>query len=162
MHECYYGIIRNDFIGDYMQKMFNFFSMITGSITGVLLYLFGDFDQMLKVLVVLIVLDWITGLLTALYNKKINSDVGFKGIIKKVFILITVIVSSIMQFIIKLPIRDIVIMFFITNESISILENISVVIPVPIQLKNILGQLRDDNIHNVTREDKIKDEKNSN
>lgn len=145
-----------------MQKTFNFFSMVTGSVTGMILYLFGDFDQMLKVLVILIVLDWITGLLTALYNKKLNSDVGFKGIIKKVFILITVIVSSIMQFIIKLPIRDIVIMFFIINESISILENIGVVIPVPIQLKNILEQLREDNIHNVTREDKIKDEKNSN
>ena len=145
-----------------MQKTFNFFSMITGSITGVLLYLFGDFDQMLKVLVVLIVLDWITGLLTALYNKKLNSYVGFKGIIKKVFILITVIVSSIIQFIIKLPIRDIVIMFFIVNESISILENIGDIIPIPIQLKNILEQLREDNIHNVIREDKIKDDKNSN
>ena len=145
-----------------MQKMFNFFSMITGSITGVLLYLFGDFDQMLKVLVVLIILDWITGLLTALYNKKINSEVGFKGIIKKVFILIIVIVSSIMQFIVNLPIRDVVIMFFVANESISILENIGVVIPIPLQLKNTLEQLREDNIVNVTREDKTENEKNSN
>ena len=145
-----------------MQKMFNFFSMITGSITGVLLYLFGDFDQMLKVLVVLIILDWITGLLTALYNKKINSEVGFKGIIKKVFILIIVIVSSIMQFIVNLPIRDVVIMFFVANESISILENKGVVIPIPLQLKNTLEQLREDNIVNVTREDKTENEKNSN
>lgn len=129
-----------------MTRLFNFFSMVFGSLGGILVYLFGGFDAILKSLIVLIVFDYITGVLKAIYDKKLSSEIGWQGIIKKIFTLIVVAVSVVLQSIINLPVREITIMFFIANESISVLENISTVIPVPNKLKIVLQQLKDNNV----------------
>lgn len=142
-----------------MTRLFNFFSMVFGSLGGILVYLFGGFDAILKSLIVLIVFDYITGVLKAIYDKKVSSVIGWQGIIKKIFTLIVVSVSVVLQSIINLPVREITIMFFIANESISVLENISTVIPVPNKLKIILQQLKDDNIaERIKEKESEKDE----
>ncbi len=99
-------------------------------------------------LLILIVLDYVTGLLKAIYNKQLSSEIGFKGIIKKVLLLIVVGVSVLVQNNFGIPaIREIVIMFFAINEAISLLENASQMgLPIPEKLKNTLLQLRDKNI----------------
>jgi len=141
-----------------VTRLFNFFSMVFGSLGGILVYLFGGFDAILKSLIVLIVFDYITGVLKAIYDKKLSSIIGWKGIIKKIFTLIVVSVSVVLQSIINLPVREITIMFFIANESISVLENISTVIPVPSKLKIILQQLKDDNIAERIKEEESEED----
>ena len=75
-------------------------------------------------LLVCIVIDYLTGVLAALYEKRLNSEVGFKGILKKVMILLIVILAQMIENAAGITgIRDIVIGFYIANEGISVLEN---------------------------------------
>ena len=127
------------------MKIFNFFSTAVGFIGGFLASLLGGFDKILIGLITLIVLDYITGVCKAIVNKKLSSAVGVKGIIKKVVILIVVATAVVIESVLDIPVREIVIMFFISNESISLLENASEFIPIPEKLKSILIQLRDKN-----------------
>lgn len=136
-----------------MQKLFNWVSVPGGVIGGILVYLFGGIDVFLKALIALVVFDYFTGLIKASYTKTVSSEIGRKGILKKVLIFIVVSVACIIQSIIVeampsadgVPIREIVIMFFICNEGISILENAAEFIPIPQKLKDILIQLREKN-----------------
>lgn len=101
--------------------------------------------MILKALVALVVLDYITGVLKAIYTKTLSSSVGFKGLIRKIVIFIVVATAVIVQMIIgdSIPLREIVIIFFICNEGISLLENASEFIPIPDRLKETLIQLRE-------------------
>lgn len=127
-----------------MEKMFNGISIAFGVIGGLIVSFLGGWDGLAITLVSFIVLDWITGLLKAIYNKNLSSYTGFKGIIKKVVILIIVGVAVLLEKNMGIPaIREIVMMFFIANEGISLLENVSQMgIPFPDKLKEILIQLR--------------------
>lgn len=127
-----------------MEKMFNSISIAFGVIGGLIVSFLGGWDGLAITLVSFIVLDWITGLLKAIYNKNLSSYTGFKGIIKKVVILIVVGVAVLLETNMGIPaIREIVMMFFIANEGISLLENVSQMgIPFPEKLKDILIQLR--------------------
>nr|DAV68427.1 MAG TPA: holin [Caudoviricetes sp.] len=127
-----------------MEKMFNGISIAFGVIGGLIVSFLGGWDGLAITLVSFIVLDWITGLLKAIYNKNLSSYTGFKGIIKKVVILIVVGVAVLLETNMGIPaIREIVMMFFIANEGISLLENVSQMgIPFPEKLKEILIQLR--------------------
>ncbi|MCI8486098.1 MAG: phage holin family protein [Clostridia bacterium] len=127
-----------------MEKMFNSISIAFGVIGGLIVSFLGGWDGLAITLVSFIVLDWITGLLKAIYNKNLSSYTGFKGIIKKVVILIVVGVAVLLEKNMGIPaIREIVMMFFIANEGISLLENVSQMgIPFPEKLKDILIQLR--------------------
>lgn len=127
-----------------MEKMFNSISVAFGVIGGLIVSFLGGWDGLAITLVSFIVLDWITGLLKAIYNKNLSSYTGFKGIIKKVVILIVVGVAVLLEKNMGIPaIREIVMMFFIANEGISLLENVSQMgIPFPEKLKDILIQLR--------------------
>lgn len=129
-----------------MDRIFNFISMLIGSVGGVLIYIFGGIDVIMKTLLILIVLDYITGVLKAIYEKKLNSQIGFRGIIKKTIIMIVVAAAVAIQNVIDMPLREIIITFFICNEAISLLENAGSVIPIPVRIKNMLERLRDDNI----------------
>lgn len=135
------------------MKDINLFSVIGGTAGGILTFMFGGFDAILKALIVLVILDYITGLIKAAYTKTVSSEIGFKGILKKFLIAIVVAVAVIIQHLVDdaIPLREIAIMFFICNEGISILENASEFIPVPQKLKEILWQLRQSN--NKTEED---------
>lgn len=102
---------------------------------------------MLKALVALVVLDYITGVLKGIYTKKLSSEIGFKGLIRKIVIFIVVATAVIVQSIVgdTIPLREIVIIFFVCNEGISLLENASEFVPVPEKLRETLIQLRDKN-----------------
>lgn len=127
-----------------MEKMFNSISVVFGVIGGLIVSFLGGWDGLAITLVSFIVLDWITGLLKAIYNKNLSSYTGFRGIIKKVVILIVVGVTVLLEKNMGIPaIREIVMMFFIANEGISLLENVSQMgVPFPEKLKEILIQLR--------------------
>lgn len=130
-----------------MEKIFNWASIIGGTVGGLAASFFGGLDKVMVSLLILIVLDYITGILKALYSKQLSSEIGFKGIIKKVLLLIVVGVAVLVQNNLGIPtIREIVIMFFAINEAISLLENASQMgLPIPEKLKETLLQLRDKN-----------------
>jgi toxin secretion/phage lysis holin len=130
-----------------MEKLFNWISIIGGTIGGILISFLGGMDKLLVALLIFVILDYVTGLLKAIYNKKLSSEIGFKGIVKKVMIIIVVGVSVTLENNFGIPaIREIVIMFFAINEAISLLENASQMgLPIPEKLKNVLLQLRDKN-----------------
>ena len=131
-----------------MDKIFNGISIITGLAGGLIASLFGAWDKILWALVVLMVLDYVTGVIKAVYTKSVSSETGYKGILKKITILVIVALANIMQVVTGgvVAIREIVIMFYIANEGISILENVAAVsTKMPQALKDILLQLRGDN-----------------
>ena len=131
-----------------MEKLFNWTSIILGFIGGTAAKIWGGWDMLLYALVVLIVIDYITGLIKAVYTQTLSSEIGFKGLCKKVTILLVVALANIIGQLTgdNLAIREIVIMFFVANEGISILENSAVIYPdMPEPLKKVLLQLRDKN-----------------
>ena len=130
-----------------MEKLFNNISIVGGVVGGFLCQQLGGWDVILKALVALVVLDYVTGVLKAIYTKTLSSAVGFKGLIRKITVFIVVATAVIVQSVIgdAIPLRDIVIIFFVCNEGISLLENASEFIPIPEKLKDTLIQLRDKN-----------------
>lgn len=128
-----------------IEKLFNWFSIAAGVIGGTIAYFLGGWDALLIALTTLVVLDYITGVVKAAYSKELSSEVGFKGLLKKIMIFIVVAASFVVQGVTGdiLPLREVVIVFFIANEGISLLENAAVFIPIPEALKNALIQLRD-------------------
>lgn len=130
-----------------IEKLFNDVSVIVGLLGGFLSYFLGGYDTILKALIALVVLDYITGVLKAITNKKLSSAIGFYGLIRKIVIFIVVATAVIVQWVIgdTVPLREVTIVFFICNEGISLLENASQFIPIPEKLKAVLIQLRDTN-----------------
>jgi toxin secretion/phage lysis holin len=118
-------------------------NVMFASVGGVLAQWLGGWDAMLQVLIAVIVLDYITGILAAIYNCRLSSAIGYKGIIKKVGIFIVVLVACLISRAINDDvIRTITMLFYISNEGISILENIGRCnVKYPNRLKNILAQL---------------------
>lgn len=116
-------------------------------IGGFMSYIFGGFDSLLVALLSLMVLDYISGITKAIYNKKLNSHIGFKGLLKKVMIILVIVTVSILQKAISgaVPLRDVVLMFYLANEGISIIENLGAVIPIPERIKEFFEQLQDHN-----------------
>jgi toxin secretion/phage lysis holin len=128
-----------------MKSIFNF---ITGTVLTGVLYLLGGWDIALQTLIIVISIDYVSGICKAIYSKKLNSKVGIKGILKKFSYLLTVALAVEID---KITggtgaIRTLVIYFFVANDGISILENLGGMgIPLPAKLKEVLEQLRDDN-----------------
>lgn len=127
-----------------MEKLFNHVSIIFGAVGGTLASLLGGFDKWLWALAVFVVLDYLTGVVKAVYNKKLSSKIGFKGICGKLVIFAVVSVSVILQGLIdnSLPLRDMTVCFYIANEGISLLENMAEFTAMPEKLKSVLLQLR--------------------
>lgn len=128
-----------------MEKLFNQISIIFGIAGGAIVSFLGGLDGLITTLIALMVLDYVTGVLKSIYNKKLSSEIGIKGIIRKVLMLIVIGVTWLIQNNLGIPaIREMVIMFFIANESISLLENIAQMgIKIPNKLTSILLQLRE-------------------
>ena len=108
-------------------------------------YLVGGIDVAMKSLLIVIVIDYITGVMSAIYNKKLNSTIGLKGILKKFSYLIIVSLSVILDRIVGNTgtIRTLVIYFFVANDGISIVENIGKMgVPLPKKLTEVLEQLQ--------------------
>ena len=119
--------------------------MAVAAIGGWLGYFLGGMDGLMIALIVFMVLDYITGLMCAIADKKLSSAVGFKGICKKVLILMLVGVANVVDIHIVgtgSALRSAVVCFYLSNEGVSMLENAAHLgLPVPDKLKGILAQL---------------------
>jgi toxin secretion/phage lysis holin len=106
---------------------------------------FGGWDGMLQALVVMTILDYFTGVLSAGYHGKLSSQVGYRGIIKKVSIFVVVAVACVVSNAIDSDIvRSATLIFYISNEGISILENVgNCGVEYPDALKRLLEKLKD-------------------
>ena len=117
------------------------------AIGGWLGYFLGGIDGMLIALLVLMTLDYITGVMCAIVDKKLSSAVGFKGICKKCLILMLVGVANIIDLHVVgtgSALRGAVICFYMSNEGLSLLENAAYIgLPIPDKLREILEQLHD-------------------
>ena len=120
-------------------------SNIISVILTTTIYLLGGLDIALKSLLIIIVIDYVTGILSAIYNKNLNSKIGYKGIIKKFSYLFIIALSVIIDNVLGQTgtIRTLVIYFFVANDGLSILENVAEMnIPLPKKLIDVLEQLR--------------------
>lgn len=109
------------------------------------IYLLGGVDVALQCLLIMIILDYISGIASAIYNKNLDSKIGLKGILKKFMYLIIVCVSVIIDKIVGNTgaVRTLVIYFFVANDGLSIIENMGKMgIPLPKKLIDTLNQLK--------------------
>ena len=121
------------------------FCTIASGITTGLVYLFGGFDVALSCLVIAIALDYVSGLIKAFYTKQLSSKIGFKGLLKKIGILILVMVSVLVDRVAGNTgaVRTLVIYYFVANEGLSIIENLAETnIPIPAVLKRALKAIK--------------------
>lgn len=116
------------------------FALLGGTITVLL----GGWDLALQVLVLFVVMDYVTGLVAAWYSKTLNSQVGFKGICKKVLLFIPIAICYALDQVIGQEIlRSLAIFFYMANEGLSITENLGLCgVPVPEPLMGALEQLK--------------------
>lgn len=119
---------------------------------GIAAYLWGPWDALLIALVACVVLDYVTGVIKAAVLKELDSAVGFRGILKKLFIFALVALATIIDRAVPAAnhaIRAAVVSFYIANEGLSILENAGEMgIPLPVALKTALAKMKqeaDDN-----------------
>ena len=130
-----------------MKLIWNYLQVTFATIGGWLGWIMGGYDGFLYALVVFVVIDYVTGVMCAILEKKLSSDVGGKGIFKKVVIFSLVTIGHIIDTRIMGEggiVRTAVIFFYLSNEGISILENASRIgLPVPGKLKEILEQINE-------------------
>ena len=123
-------------------------SMISAVFFAICSFLWGQLDGLFYALIAFMVLDYLTGIISAYIAKKLSSEVGFRGIAKKVFILILVAVGHIIDTHVLgggTVCRSAVIGFYLANEGLSILENAGKIgLPLPEKLLDVLEQLRKD------------------
>lgn len=121
------------------------FSAILGAFLG---WFMGGYDGFLQVLLLFVVIDYLTGIMVAVVKKQLSSEVGFKGLIRKVFIFAMVGIAHVVDSQIignGSVLRTATIFFYASNEGISILENAAFLdLPVPEKLKDVLIQLKDE------------------
>lgn len=115
---------------------------------GVLSYLYGEMNGLLIALFVAIVLDYTTGLIRAGIKKELSSSIGFKGILKKMLILVVIALAHVIDNCVGSgeTWRNIALVFYICNEGLSILENIVACgVPIPEKIKEALQSMQDEN-----------------
>lgn len=131
-----------------MNDLCDYLKIVFASIGGVLGWLFGGFDSLIYALIAFVVIDYITGVLVAIQNKKISSEIGFKGISKKVVIFLLIAIGNIIDkyiFTTGSTLRTMLIMFYLSNEGISIVENVgNIGLPLPQKLKDVIKQFSND------------------
>lgn len=131
-----------------MRTTIDAMKMAWTALGGALGAVLGGLDGFIMILTIFVVVDYVTGVLVAITRHKLSSEIGFKGIAKKIAIFCLVAVALLIDAnIIKEGnvIRMSVIFFYISNEGISILENVSSLgLPVPNKLKAVLEQLKEE------------------
>ncbi|MCK9282506.1 MAG: phage holin family protein [Melioribacteraceae bacterium] len=127
------------------NKIFNGLSVFSALLGSVLGWFLGGLDGLLLSLIVFVIIDYVTGVMLAIIEKKISSKIGSRGIAKKVAIFALVGIANVIDINIISngnAIRGAVILFYISNEGISILENVAKMdLPIPEKLKSILKQV---------------------
>ena len=130
-----------------MKEFWNMMQVVFTGIGGWLGYFLGGCDGLIIALILFVVMDYITGIMCAIADKKLSSEVGFKGICRKVIIFMLVGIANIIDVeVIKTGsvLRTAVIFFYLSNEGISLLENAGHLgLPIPEKLKLVLEQLHD-------------------
>ena len=131
-----------------MQNVIDKIELMFAGLGGFLGWFFGGFDGFLYALVVFVVCDYFTGVLAAAIKHELSSEVGFRGIAKKVCIFVLVGIANIIDTQVLQngsAIRTAVVFFALANEGLSCLENAAVIgLPVPDKLKEMLAQLKEE------------------
>ena len=130
-----------------MKEIWNWIQLALSAVGGAIGWFFGGMDGLIYALLVFVIADYITGVMCAIADKNLSSEVGFKGICKKVLIFVMVGVGHIMDTYLignGEVLRTAVIFFYCSNEGVSMLENAGHLgLPIPAKLKDILEQLHD-------------------
>ncbi len=125
-------------------------SLIIATSGTIGIYFFGGFDLIIQCLIIFVILDYITGIASAMVNKTLNSTAGLKGIMKKVGIFLVIAIANLLDMTTGLEdplLRTMTIWFYIANEGISILENLGKIgVPLPPLLINALEKITNTNI----------------
>ena len=129
-----------------MSKLQIIIDSVAAAIGAALGFLFGEVNGLFWALIAFMALDYITGVVVAVIEKRLSSEVGFKGLAKKFLILVFVAVGHIVDTYIlggTPAAMSAVMLFYIANEGISIIENAAALgLPVPEKLKNIMEQIK--------------------
>ena len=130
-----------------MKEFWNTIQFIFTAVGGWLGYYLGGCDGLLYALLAFVVADYVTGVMCAVSDKKLSSEVGFKGICRKVLIFILVGIANILDVQVigtGSVLRTAVIFFYISNEGLSLLENAGHLgLPIPEKMKVVPAQLHD-------------------
>ncbi len=130
-----------------MKEFWNGIQIVFTMIGGWLGYFLGGCDGLLIALVMFVVMDYISGVMCAIADKTLSSEVGFKGICRKVLIFVLVGIANILDVQVigtGSVLRTAAIFFYISNEGISLLENAGYLgLPIPEKIKTVLEQLHD-------------------
>ena len=130
-----------------MREFWNTIQLIFTAVGGWLGWFLGGCDGLLYALIVFVVIDYVTGVMAAVVDHKLSSEVGFKGIFKKVLIFLLVGIGHILDTQVigsGSVLRTAVIFFYLSNEGVSLIENAAHLgLPIPEKLKSVLEQLHD-------------------
>ncbi|HEN0920927.1 TPA: phage holin family protein [Streptococcus agalactiae] len=130
-----------------MKELWNMCQLAFTAVGGWLGYFLGGCDGLIIALLLFVVIDYITGVMCAVVDRKLSSAVGFKGIFRKVLIFMLVGIANIIDVqVIKSGsvLRTAVVFFYLSNEGLSLIENsVHLGLPVPEKLKAVLKQLND-------------------
>jgi len=128
-----------------MNMITNFSKGITALTVSITTKTIGGMDTLLYALLSFIIIDYITGVILAIKNKKLSSEIGYKGISKKVALLMIVCMGNIMDKYVLYTgstLRTMIVMFYLANEAISILENVgNIGLSIPKKLKDAIEKL---------------------
>ena len=128
-----------------MKLIWNTIQLVFAAVGGFVGWFLGGCDGLLYALLAFVVIDYITGVLCAVSDKKLSSAIGFKGICRKVLIFALVGIGHILDTHVigsGSVMRTAIIFFYISNEGVSLIENaVHIGLPVPQKLKDVLEQL---------------------
>lgn len=132
-----------------MRSIWTGIQIAFSAIGGFICWLLGGFDGFLYALIAFAVIDYITGVMCAISDKRLSSEVGFKGICRKVLIFVLVGIGNLVDVYVLGEagvLRTAVIFFYLSNEGVSLLENSAHLgLPIPQKLKSVLEQLHNRN-----------------
>lgn len=130
-----------------MKEFWGSIQLILTAVGGWLGWFLGGCDGLLYALIAFVVIDYVTGVMAAVVDHKLSSEVGFKGIFKKVLIFLLVGIGHILDTHVigsGSVLRTAVIFFYLSNEGVSLIENAAHLgLPIPEKLKSVLEQLHD-------------------
>ena len=131
-----------------MKEFWNGIQLVFAVIGGWLGWFLGECDGLMYALIAFVIADYVTGVMCAVSDKQLSSEVGFKGICRKVLIFVLVGMANILDMHVigtGCIVRTAVLFFYISNEGVSVLENAGHLgLPIPARLLNVLEQLHED------------------
>ena len=131
-----------------MREFWNIIQVVFAALGGWIGYFLGGSDGLLYALLAFVVLDYITGVMCAVVDHSLSSEIGAKGIFRKIVLFALVGVGNLLDKHIiggdGSVIRTAIIFFYLSNEGISLLENASHLgLPIPGKLRDVLQQLHE-------------------